>query len=133
MTTVRHRHERVAEEIRHEFEAMLAGELKDPRLSGPLSVTNVTVTPDLKHARVFLAAFGTDDERCGVREGLAAAMVLSEARWRSAWISGACRKSILWWTLPAWKAAGLTNCCTRPRRARTFPEIDATPATASSD
>jgi len=74
MTTVRHRHERVAEEIRHEFESMLAGELKDPRLAGPVRVTNVTVSPDLKHARIFLAAFGTDEERRGVREGLAAAM-----------------------------------------------------------
>jgi ribosome-binding factor A len=74
MTTVRHRHERVAEEIRHEFEAMLAGELRDPRLAGPLRVTEVTVTPDLKHARIFLAAFGTDEERRGVRDGLAAAM-----------------------------------------------------------
>jgi ribosome-binding factor A len=73
MTSVRHRHERVAEEIRHEFEAMLAGELKDPRLSGPVSVTEVTVTPDLKHARIFLAAFGTEEERRGVRDGLAAA------------------------------------------------------------
>jgi ribosome-binding factor A len=34
----------------------------------------VTVTPDLKHARIFLAAFGTEEERRGVREGLAAAM-----------------------------------------------------------
>jgi len=74
MTTVRHRHERVAEEIRHEFEAMLAGELRDPRLAGPVRVTEVTVTPDLKHARIFLAAFGTNEERHGVREGLAAAM-----------------------------------------------------------
>jgi len=74
MTTVRHRHERVAEEIRHEFEAMLAGELRDPRLAGPLRVTEVTVTPDLKHARIFLAAFGTNEERRGVREGLDAAM-----------------------------------------------------------
>src|SRR5262249_44442004 len=71
MTTVRHRHERVAEEIRHEFESMLAGELKDPRLAGPVRVTNVTVTPDLKHARIFLAAFGSDEKRRGVRDGLA--------------------------------------------------------------
>ena len=74
MTTVRHRHERVAEEIRHEIEAMLAGELKDPRLTGPIRVTEVSVTPDLKHARIFLAAYGTDEERRGAREGLAAAV-----------------------------------------------------------
>jgi len=74
MTTVRHRHERVAEEIRHELEAMLAGELKDPRLSGPIRVAEVTVSPDLKHARIFLAAYGSDEERRGAREGLNAAM-----------------------------------------------------------
>ncbi len=74
MTTVRHRHERVAEEIRHEIEAMLAGELRDPRLAGPVRVAEVTVTPDLKHTRIFLAAFGTNEERRGVRDGLAAAM-----------------------------------------------------------
>lgn len=74
MTIIRHRHERVAEEIRHEFEAMLAGELKDPRLACALSVAEVTVTPDLKHARIFLSAFGTNEERRGVRDGLAAAM-----------------------------------------------------------
>jgi ribosome-binding factor A len=73
MTTVRHRHERVAEEIRHEFEAMLAGELKDPRLAGQIRVDSVTVTPDLKHARIFLSVFGPEEERRGVREGLAAA------------------------------------------------------------
>jgi ribosome-binding factor A len=74
MTTVRHRHERVAEEIRHEIDAMLAGELKDPRLAGSIRVAEVTVTPDLKHARVFLSAYGTDEERRGVREGLTAAL-----------------------------------------------------------
>jgi ribosome-binding factor A len=73
MTVVRHRHERVAEEIRHEIEAMLAGELKDPRLAGPVRVAEVSVTPDLKHARIFLAAFGTEEERRGAREGLTAA------------------------------------------------------------
>jgi ribosome-binding factor A len=73
MSTVRHRHERVAEEIRHEIEAMLAGELKDPRLAGPIRVAEVAVSPDLKHARIFLAAFGTDEERRGARQGLAAA------------------------------------------------------------
>jgi ribosome-binding factor A len=73
MTIVRHRHERVAEEIRHEFEAMLAGELKDPRLAGPITVTEVKVTPDLKHARILLSAFGSEEERHGVSDGLAAA------------------------------------------------------------
>jgi ribosome-binding factor A len=73
MTIVRHRHERVAEEIRHEIEAMLAGELKDPRLAGSITVTEVTVAPGLKQARVFLSVLGSEEERRSVRDGLAAA------------------------------------------------------------
>ena len=34
---------------------MLAGELKDPRLEGSVSVSQVRVQPDMKHARVFVS------------------------------------------------------------------------------
>ena len=51
MTIPGHRHERVAEEILHELGIMVAGELKDPRIEGLVTVTEVRVTPDLKHAR----------------------------------------------------------------------------------
>jgi ribosome-binding factor A len=50
-----HRHERVGEEIAHEINAMLAGELKDPRLEGNVCVSEVRVQPDMKHARVFVS------------------------------------------------------------------------------
>ena len=46
MTLQGHRSERIAEEIRNEVSLMLAGELKDPRLAIPLSVTEVRVTPE---------------------------------------------------------------------------------------
>ncbi len=55
MSPDNHRHERVGEEIAHEINAMLAGELKDPRLECFVSVSNVLVQPDMKHARVFVA------------------------------------------------------------------------------
>jgi ribosome-binding factor A len=54
MSPDHHRHERVGEEIAHEINAMLAGELKDPRLEGSVSVSQVRVQPDMKHARVFV-------------------------------------------------------------------------------
>lgn len=73
MTVAGHRHERIAEEIRHEVSAMLAGELKDPRLAGVLTVTEVRVTPDLKHARVYVSVMGTDAEQSSALVGLAAA------------------------------------------------------------
>ena len=55
MSPDNHRHERVGEEIAHEINAMLAGELKDPRLEGSVSVSQVRVQPDMKHARVFVS------------------------------------------------------------------------------
>jgi ribosome-binding factor A len=68
-----HRHERIAEEIRHEIGAMLAGELKDPRLAGLVTVTEVRVSPDLKHARVFVSVLGSESEQASTLDGLAAA------------------------------------------------------------
>jgi len=58
-----HRHERVGEEIAHEINAMLAGELKDPRLEGSVVVSEVRVQPDMKHARVYVHARGTSKEQ----------------------------------------------------------------------
>jgi ribosome-binding factor A len=55
MSPDHHRHERVGEEIAHEINAMLAGELKDPRLEGNVCVSQVRVQPDMKHARVFVS------------------------------------------------------------------------------
>ncbi len=63
MSPTNHRHERVGEEIAHEINAMLAGELKDPRLEGMVVVTEVRVQPDMKHARVFINMRGTSKEQ----------------------------------------------------------------------
>ena len=63
MSSTNHRHERIGEEIAHEINAMLAGELKDPRLEGTVVVSEVRVQPDMKHARVFINAQGTSKEQ----------------------------------------------------------------------
>jgi ribosome-binding factor A len=70
MTIAGHRSERIAEEIRNEVSLMLAGELKDPRLAIPLSVSEVRVTPDLRTVRVFVQIEGPDDERAAALAGL---------------------------------------------------------------
>jgi ribosome-binding factor A len=74
MTVAGHRHERVAEEIHHEMSAMLAGELKDPRLAGMVTVTEVRVSPDLKQARVYVSIDGNETERAAAMKGLDAAV-----------------------------------------------------------
>jgi ribosome-binding factor A len=63
MSPAHHRHERVGEEIAHEINAMLAGELKDPRLEGSVIVSEVRVQTDMKHARVFINVKGTNKEQ----------------------------------------------------------------------
>jgi ribosome-binding factor A len=74
MTIPGHRHERVAEEILHELGTMVAGELKDPRIAALVTITEVRVTPDLKHARVFVSVMGDEAEQKSTIRGLAAAV-----------------------------------------------------------
>ena len=80
MSPTNHRHERVGEEIAHEINAMLAGELKDPRLEGMVVVTEVRVQPDMKHARVFVSIRGSEKEQSDAIKGLehAAGFIRSE-------------------------------------------------------
>jgi ribosome-binding factor A len=80
MSPTNHRHERIGEEIAHEITAMLAGELKDPRLEGMVVASEVRVQPDMKHARVFISVRGTDRERSDAIKALehAAGYIRSE-------------------------------------------------------
>jgi ribosome-binding factor A len=63
MSSGNHRHERVGEEIAHEINAMLAGELKDPRLEGSVVASEVRVQPDMRHARIFISVKGSSKEQ----------------------------------------------------------------------
>ena len=51
--------ERVNQLIKEEVSMLLQRELKDPRL-GFVTVTEVDVTPDLKHAKVYVSVLGRD-------------------------------------------------------------------------
>jgi len=70
MTTVNHRHERIGEEIAHEINAMLAGELKDPRLEMTVVVNQVLIAQDMRHARVLVGVRGTAAEQKGAIKAL---------------------------------------------------------------
>jgi ribosome-binding factor A len=54
---------RVAEEIKREVSDILRNELKDPRANRLISVTDVNVTRDLRHAKIFISVYGTDEEQ----------------------------------------------------------------------
>lgn len=56
------RHARVAERIREEVSLILQRKVRDPGLSG-VTVTEVSVTPDLRSARVRYSVLGGEEER----------------------------------------------------------------------
>ncbi len=67
-----HRPGRVGEQIREEVAEIVAGELEDPRI-GLVTVTEVRVSPDLRHAIVFVSLAGTLKEQKASLRGLEAA------------------------------------------------------------
>lgn len=61
--------ERVAKELQHEIAKILQGEIKDPRL-GFVTVTQVDLSKDLRHAKVFFSCLGSEEERRLSQEAL---------------------------------------------------------------
>lgn len=58
-----HRIERINSLMRQVISELLLREMKDPRLSAMVSVTEVQTSPDLKYARVFVSHIGTAEEK----------------------------------------------------------------------
>jgi len=52
---------RVAEEIKKEISDIIMTEIKDPRITGLISVTSVRVSDDIRHAKVFVSIYGCDE------------------------------------------------------------------------
>ena len=59
------RRARVAEQLREEISGLMMREMKDPRVR-LASVSSVSVSPDLRSARVMISAVGEDAERHAV-------------------------------------------------------------------
>jgi ribosome-binding factor A len=71
--TTHSRPARVAEEFRHELGAVLARGIKDPRVTGFITVTGAKMSPDLKEITVYVSIHGEEAERKRTLEGLHAA------------------------------------------------------------
>lgn len=67
-----HRLDRIEEEIKKELSAVIS-DLKDPRISGLVSVVAVNVTKDLRYAKAFISILGNDEDAQGTIEGLSSA------------------------------------------------------------
>jgi ribosome-binding factor A len=65
-----YRVERFNSLMREELMELLRREIKDPRLSGMISITAVETAPDLKYAKVFVSSLGGVAEKDEVLAGL---------------------------------------------------------------
>lgn len=65
---------RVAASIKREVSQMLIQDIKDDRVgTGMVSVTQVTVSGDLQHAKIFVSIYGSEEVQAKTLEGLISA------------------------------------------------------------
>lgn len=68
-----YRMSKINQQIKREISALLQREVKDPRLGGMVTITDVTTSPDLSYARVLVSIMGTPEEKADVLRALSAA------------------------------------------------------------
>ena len=52
--------ERINSQLRSEISKMILTDIKDPRISGVVSITRVETTGDMSYAKVFVSVYGSD-------------------------------------------------------------------------
>ena len=52
------RHERLEQDVKIALSQIISYEVKNPSVTGMISVTDVKITPDQKYAKVYLSIFG---------------------------------------------------------------------------
>ena len=71
-----HKQDRLGEQIRRVISELLLREIRDPRISGMVSVNAVDISPDGKNAKIFVSSFvesdleTTEEEKKKLIEGL---------------------------------------------------------------
>jgi len=68
-----HRIERLNNLIRQEISELLHRQVKDPRLGGFVTVTEVNISADLKYAKIFVSRMGNEEEKQETMSALASA------------------------------------------------------------
>lgn len=64
---------RINGEVQKELSKLISQEIKDPRINPMTSVVAVEVSPDLKHAKVYISVLGGEESRKSTYEGLRSA------------------------------------------------------------
>ena len=64
------RAERVRKALIREVSELLQRHIKDPRISGIVSVTDVELSSDCRHAKIFVSVFGKEEDQIKTMEAL---------------------------------------------------------------
>jgi ribosome-binding factor A len=68
-----HRPEKVEHFIKEELSEIIRREVRDPRI-GFVSITDVEMSVDLRHARIFVSVLGDEDAKAATMDGLRSAL-----------------------------------------------------------
>ncbi len=64
---------RISEEVKKVVSDLIQNEIKDPRISGMPSVNKVSVTKDLRFAKIYISVLGSEEDKASTIEGLQSA------------------------------------------------------------
>jgi ribosome-binding factor A len=67
------RSHRIGDQILKEISSLLLFKVKDPRLGGIVTLTEVTMSKDLRHAYVYYSILGTEEQKKDAQEGFESA------------------------------------------------------------
>ena len=68
-----HRIQRLNSLLRHEISELLQRQVKDPRLGSFVTVTEVSISPDLRQARIFVSHIGSEEKKQEILSALTSA------------------------------------------------------------
>lgn len=68
-----HRINRINEEMKKALSTLIKNQIKDPRISELLSITQVDVTNDLRYAKVFISVYDDKEKQKDTLKGLESA------------------------------------------------------------
>jgi ribosome-binding factor A len=64
------RHLRVAQSAKKELSDLIRRDLKDARIAGIVSITDIEASHDCRRMRVFISVFGNEDQQLGTLNAL---------------------------------------------------------------
>ena len=65
--------ERINSQLRTEISKMILADIKDPRISGVVSITRVETTGDMSYAKVFVSVYGSDTDKRNTLKAMSSA------------------------------------------------------------